>query len=183
MCFVDRENNVVGTGRSEGVLKGFSLNMLQANRYEFATDSTGAKQGLMFQFADRTEFDTDYTFISNEQLGSYRPLREDGIHEVVLSYSTVPADTSTTIVVKAKHKQNGKPFVGADTNDFLLTRNGSTLAQTVNESPDGTYTFTVTANTTNDDITTRLYDSSNNRAGIVLGDDVYKSAIVSTRVV
>jgi len=184
MCFVDRENNIMGTGQSENTFKGFSVGMLQGGKYEFATDSTGAKQSIMFQFTDRTEFDLDYVFISKEQLEPYRPLREDGIHEVVLSYASVPANASTEIVVKATMKQNGQPFTGAVQSNFLITRQGATITPSgFAESPNGTYTFTVTANSTNDVITSRLYDSSNNRAGIVLSDDVYKSAIVSTTVV
>lgn len=183
VLFVDRKGNILGTKSDNGSLKGFSLNMLQAMKLTFASDAAGQKEGIAFQLSTRDEFDTDYVFIQQLQLGSFKPQNLDGINEVVLSFNAIPADASTTIVIKAKNKQNQLPFVGASDTQFLLTKNGATLAQTGTETPDGTYTFTVAANATNDVITARLYDSVANAGVIKIDTDLYKSNIITATVV
>lgn len=179
--FIDRDNNILGTTATNGSLKGFSIGMLQNVPLSFASDTEAQKEGVAMQFTDRDELDEDYAFISGGQL-DFSPKRVDGIQEVGLAI-TAPADASTTIVVKATLKQNGKPFIGALTTDFIVTRNGATLAQTVTESPDGTYTFTVTANATNDVITVALYDTANTFAVVKVGSTLAQSKTVTTTVV
>lgn len=183
MLFVDRDGNILGTKSNSGNLKGFSLNYLQAMKLSFATDAVGQKEGIGFQLSTRAEVDINYIYISQSNLGTFYPQNLDGINEVVLTFDTVPVDASTTIVTKATLKQNGKPFVGAGETDFLLTREGATLIKTTAESPNGTYTHTVTANTLNDTITAQLYDTSESLSVITLDNDLYKSQEVSTVVV
>tara|TARA_R110002020_G_scaffold334555_3_gene549817 strand:+ start:8089 stop:9018 length:930 start_codon:yes stop_codon:yes gene_type:complete len=183
ILFVDRDGNILGTKANSGALKGFSLNMLQAMKLSFPSDSVGQKEGIAFQLATRREFDTDYVFISSGELGDYQPQNADGINEVVLSFDSVPTDTDTTLVVKAKNKQNANAFVGALTTDFLVTVDGVTESQTVAESPNGTYTFTVAGVSTGEAITVQLYDSSQNRAIILKDVDLYKSNIATTTVI
>lgn len=175
MLFVDKDNNILGTEAPDGSLRGFAVGMLQGDRLMWATDTTFQREGISFQFTDRNEVDDDYVFISNSELGTFKPSREDGVHEVVIDI-TAPSDTDTTIVLTAKLKQNKQVFSGAAETDFLLQENGATITTTgMTENPDGTYTFTIPAVATNDVITGQLYDSSNNRAGIVLDNEVYKS--------
>tara|TARA_R100000541_G_scaffold53092_2_gene60979 strand:+ start:106 stop:1032 length:927 start_codon:yes stop_codon:yes gene_type:complete len=183
VLFVDRDGNILGTKASSGNLKGFSLNMLQAMKLSFPTDSVGQKEGIGFQLSNRQELDTDYIYISSNLLDGFQPQMLDGINEVVLGFAQVPADGDTSLVVSAKLKQNQKPFKGADTADFLLTKDGSTLTQTVAETPDGTYTFTVAAVASNEVITSKLYDSSLNNSVINMDGDLFKSQEVSTIVV
>lgn len=185
VLFVDRDGNILGTESTNGSLKGFSLNMLQGMKLSFPTDSTGQKEGIYFQLSNRSEFDTGNIFISGQQLGSFSPQNLDGINEVVLSYDSVPTDGATSIVVNAKLKQNGQPFVGADDlGNWLLTLNNATLTPTgVTETTDGQYDFTVSAVSADDAITAALYDSSENRNVIELDSDLFKSNTVSTIVV
>lgn len=183
ILFVDRDGNILGTKAASGQLKGFSVGMLQGQRLMFPSDSTGQKEGIGFQFTDRGELDRDYVYIDHAEVSPFRPEKIEGINEVVLSYNAVPSDSGTSIVINAKMKQNGKPFTGALTGDFLLTNNGATLSQTVAESPSGTYTFTVAALNTNEVITARLYDTSGAVSVIVKDTDLYKSAIITTTVV
>jgi hypothetical protein len=181
--FVDRDGNILGTKASSGNLKGFSLNMLQAMKLSFPTDSVGQKEGIGFQLSNRQELDTDYIYISSNLLDGFQPQMLDGINEVVLGFAQVPADGDTSLVVSAKLKQNQKPFKGADTADFLLTKDGSTLTQTVAESPDGTYTFTVASLASNEVITSKLFDSVLNNSVINMDGDLFKSQEASTIVV
>ena len=183
VLFVDRDGNILGTKASSGNLKGFSLNMLQAMKLSFPTDSVGQKEGIGFQLSNRQELDTDYIYISSNLLDGFQPQMLDGINEVVLGFAQVPADGDTSLVVSAKLKQNQKPFKGADTADFLLTKDGSTLTQTVAESPDGTYTFTVASLASNEVITSKLFDSVLNNSVINMDGDLFKSQEASTIVV
>ena len=183
VLFVDRDGNILGTKASSGNLKGFSLNMLQAMKLSFPTDSVGQKEGIGFQLSNRQELDTDYIYISSNLLDGFQPQMLDGINEVVLGFAQVPADGDTSLVVSAKLKQNQKAFKGADTADFLLTKDGSTLTQTVAESPDGTYTFTVASLASNEVITSKLFDSVLNNSVINMDGDLFKSQEASTIVV
>ena len=183
VLFVDRDGNVLGTKATSGSLKGFSVGMLQAMKLSFPTDAVGQKEGIGFQLTNRMELDTNYIYIAQSQLGSYYPQNQDGINEVVLTYDSVPADAGTTIVVNAKSKQNQNAWVGGLTGDFLIQRDGVTESQTVVESPDGTYTFTVAALSANEVITVDLYDSVDNNEVIKKDTDLYKSAIATTTVV
>ena len=184
VLFVDRDGNILGTKADSGNLKGFSLNMLQAMKLSFPTDAVGQKEGIAFQLSNRRELDTNYVYISNDQLGSFQPQNLDGINEVVLSYNSVPADTDTTIVVDAKLKQNQQAFTGATISDLLYQVDGATVTPSgVVESPNGTYTATVTALATGEVVTTQLYDTANSRDVIVLDTDLYKSNTITTTVV
>ncbi len=182
MLFVDRDGNILGTKADSGALKGFSVGYLQGMKLSFPTDSEGQKEGLGFQLTERAELDKDNVYIAQSQLGTYRPEKEDGVNEVVLTYDSVPADGATTLVVNAVNKQNGQAWTGGLTGDFLVTRDGVTESQTVVEAS-GTYTFTVSAWATNEVVTIQLYDSSNSRAVILKDTDLYKSASISTTVV
>jgi len=183
VLFIDRDGNILGTKSASGNLKGFSLNMLQGMKLSFPTDAVGQKEGIGFQMSTRRELDTDYIYISADQLDGFQPQLIDGINEVVLAYDSVPADAATTIVVTAKLKQNQQAFTGALTTDFLILKDGVTESQTVVESPSGTYTFTVAALSTNEAIVTQLYDTANTRPIISLDSDLYKSNASSTVVV
>ena len=44
VLFVDRDGNILGTKSDSGSLKGFSLNMLQAMKLSFPSDSVGQKR-------------------------------------------------------------------------------------------------------------------------------------------
>lgn len=185
VLFVDRDGNILGTKSDSGSLKGFSLNMLQGMKLSFPTDSVGQKEGIGFQMSNRSELDKNYIFIQQTSLGSFYPQNLDGINEVVLSYPSVPTDGATSIVVDAKLKQNQQAFTGADdVSNFLVQNSGATITPSgVVESPNGRYTFTVTAVATNDVITTQLYDVAESRGVISLDNDPYKSNIATTIVI
>lgn len=176
MMFVDRDGNILGTKASDGSLKGFSVGMLQGSRLSFPSDATGQKEGIMFQLSNRAELDTNYVYVQQQQLGDYEPQNTDGINEVELTMA-VPADAATTIVVTAKSKNNQNAWIGGLTGDFQLKRDGVVESQSVVESPNGTYTFTVAAIAAAETWTAELYDTANTRSVILKDVDLYKSAI------
>jgi hypothetical protein len=174
IVFVDRDGNLLGTKASDGSLKGFSVGMLQGGKLAFPTDAVGQKESISFQFTVRKELDSDYIYIQQVQIDPFNPQNLDGVNEVVVA-GAVPADLATTWVVTAKSKQNQNAWVGGLTGDFELTRDGVVEAQTVVESPNGTYTFTVAAIAAAEVWTVRLYDTGNTREIILQDTDLYKS--------
>lgn len=184
VLFVDRDGNILGTKAASGALKGFSVGMLQAMKLSFPTDAVGQKEGIGFQLLNRKELDTDYVFIQQTNLGDFQPQNLDGINEVVLTYNTVPGDTDTSLIVDAKLKQNQQVFTGADdVANFLIQVDGATVTPSgVTESPDGTYTFTVSALAADEVVTTQVYDVTNSREAIELDNALYKSATIEVTV-
>ncbi|AKG94195.1 hypothetical protein AVT43_gp21 [Polaribacter phage P12002L] len=182
VLFVDQDGNVLGTVANDESLKGITTGMIDADGIGFATFSTSMMQGFTFQFLDPSEVDSDYFFISNKEL-DWKPQKQEGVNEVVLSYASTPADSGTTITVKAKLKQGGKPFTGAAFGDFIVKINGVTSNPTASSEVDGVYTLTISSISTNDVITVALYDNANNRSGISVDEDIFKSATISATVV
>jgi len=182
--FVDNENNILGTKASDGSLKGFSVGMLQAMRFSFATDTVGQKQGLTLQLTERSEVDSNYVYIQSDAIAPYEPKKQDGVNEVFLEFTAVPADTDTTISVKASLKQDGSVFTGAAYTDFLLTVDNVTGNPTAgnDSTTPGTYVLTVAAVSTNEVLGISLYDNSNNRTAIELANCLYKSNTASATV-
>ena len=174
ISFVDRDGNILGTTASDGSLKGFSVGMLQASKLSFPTDATGQKEGIMFQFSNRKELDSDYIYIAQAQVEPYNPQNQDGVNQVVLT-GEIPADAATTWAVTAKTKQNQNAWEGGLTTDFEIKRDGVVESQTVVEAPAGTYTFTIAAIVAAEVFTIDLYDTTNTRDIILQDVDLYQS--------
>jgi len=184
VTMIDRDGNILGTKASDGSLKGFTVGMLQASKFTFATDAVGQKEGFTLQLLERAEFDTNYVFIDNASL-DFNPNTIDGINEVVLAYGTAPADAETNLQVVAITKQDNAPFTGAGFADFLLTVNGVTGNPTAGDDSvlGGTYELTVAALATNEVLVIDLYDTANNNEVITLGGSLYKSLALEATVV
>lgn len=178
--FIDREGNVLGTKASDGGLKGFTVGMLQGTKFSWATDAQGEREGIMMQLLERSEFDNDFYFIDNANLQGYNPNRTDGVNELDVSYGVAPA-AGTSITVKVKRKQDGKPFTGLVFGDFLHTVNGATDNPTAGTDAvtAGTYVLTVTAYLLDDALSTRVYDNAGNNPAVLLAGDLYKSNVAS----
>jgi hypothetical protein len=183
VSLVDTDSNILGTLAGDGSVKGFSAGMIQVSKYTWGTGSAGSKQGLNVQLSDPDELDDSFSFISGKSLAPYKPKNADGVNEIVLSYSTAPANAATSLVVKAIIKQGGGAFKGALVTDFLYTVDGATEVPTLLSEADGVYTFTVTALSTNGILTLGLYNSVDNRAAVELDNAVYKSNTLAATVV
>lgn len=183
VSLVDTDSNILGTLAGDGSVKGFSAGMIQVSKYTWGTGSAGSKQGLNVQLSDPDELDDSFSFISGKSLAPYKPKNADGVNEIVLSYSTTPANAATSLVVKAIIKQGGGAFKGALVTDFLYTVDGATEVPTLLSEADGVYTFTVTALSTNGILTLGLYNSVDNRAAVELDNAVYKSNTLTATVV
>lgn len=184
MIFVDVNGNILGTKATDGNLKGFTCGMVHQTKITWATDSTAQREGLMFQFTVRNEFDRDYVYIQASGL-DFAPETLDGANEIVLELTT-PTNTSTTATVKATRKQDGAAFTGAAYTDFLFQADGVTQNPTAGDDSAvaGTYQLTgFTAWSTGEVVTVQLYDNSNSRSIINLSTVLYKSNIETETVV
>jgi len=183
VSLIDSDNNILGTLAEDGSVKGFSAGMVQVSKYTFATGSAGSKQGLNVQLTEPDELDDLFSFLSGKSLAPYKPKNADGINEVVLTYSTAPADSATSLVVKAKIKQGGGAFTGALIGNFLYKVNSATVTPSVFSETSGTYTLTVTSLATNQVLTLSLYDVSGSKSVIELDNTLYKSNNLTATVI
>jgi hypothetical protein len=184
VIFWDREGSALGTKSADGSLKGLTVGMIQASRLSWATDAQGLRNGLAFQLLERSEIDTNYVYISSDNL-DFNPNMVDGINETVVSFASVPVDASTSITLKVITKQDSKPLTGALFSDFIVKRDGVTANPTAGDDSvtPGTYVLTTTINSTNEKLAAGLYDNAENREVIAFGDDLYKSNTATTTVV
>ncbi len=185
VVLVDREGNMFGTTSNTGKLKGFTVGMLQASKLKFGDDTTQQREQIMMQLLNRNEVDKNYIYIDNGQLeDGFDPTAVDGINEVVLSYRAAPANTDTTLQIKAVRKQDGKPVEGLVFGDFRFIENGTTSNPTgATEPTPGNYDLTVAALATNDVITLELYDTGNNNVVLNKTNVLYKSNTLAATVV
>lgn len=182
--FVDRDGNILGTVASDGSLKGFTLGMFQAMGLDWATDTTGQKEGAELQMTERDELDTSYVYIQRDQL-TFNPNLIVGVNEVVVSFVGTPADAAVEITIKAIRKQDGAAFTGLPFANWLLKVDGVTGNPTAGDDSvlAGTYVLTVAALSADEVLAINVYDNVNNRPGVVLSGDTYKSNTVTATVV
>ncbi len=176
--FVDVSGNILGTKSLTGSLKGFTLGMVRSKKLTWGSDTAAQREGLMIQLLERIEVDKDWYFVQAEQL-NFTPTSIDGVNEVEVQMSVPSAGTEIT--AKLVSKVGGKPFTGVPFASFLSTKNGVTSNPTAGDdtATGGTYVLTVPSFATNDVITLRLYDNSNNRAVIDLDNSLWKSNVDS----
>jgi len=183
VTLIDRDGNILGTSVTGG-FKGFTLGMLHKQKFSWATDAQGEREGIAMQLLERDEFDADKTFIQRKQL-DFNPNRIDGVNELVVTYAAVPTDSETTITLDVKTKMDNKPFTGLTFSDFLVTVDGATSNPTAGDdsAKAGTYVLTVAALSTNESIASRVYDNQGNKPVVALDTDLYKSNIATAVVV
>ena len=165
----DVESNIFMTQTKSGEPKGFTLGMFENGKYMGSNGTDASSQTISMQLINRSEVDERMAWVSGSSWDAdYEEMT--GVNEVLVSIDPV-ADASTTISVSAYLLDKTHPVEGLLTGDFVLTRNGVVLSQTVAyNSTTKKYVFTVTANTAADVVTASLN-------GIVLTtlDVLYKS--------
>jgi len=160
VAFVDRDGNILGTKSAAGKFKGFSVGMLQSDRLEFATDSVGQKEGIMFQLLERAELDDDFIFIQRSQL-SYNPNKVEGVNEIELSYPSGLA-AGTSLTVKAVLKTDGSAFAGLPASNWAVSVDGAVETPTGDDSAvDGTYVLTIGSVTAGSIVAVETVDGNN----------------------
>lgn len=171
-------DGVYGTSTTGGGLTGFTTGMMQPAKLTIGSNSAGQKEGIMFQFLDRAELDQDFAFISDSSAR-----KQKGVTQIELSLVNAPADTDTTLTVKAVLAQDKSiAFTGVDYQKFLVTAAGVTANPTAGDdsATEGTYVLTVGALVAAQEGSVKLFDNSGNTSVVKGADgDYYKSNLLT----
>lgn len=178
----DAEGKLIGTFADDGTsLKGYKLGTHQVELPEGQFDSNSTLQVFKLQLLDSSEV---YNYAIKYADDSFNANNISPVNEIKLELTT-PANSDTSVTVKASYKQGGEVFPSAAYTQWNVKVNGVTTNPTGGDdsTTSGTYVLTgITALSTTDVVTISLYDNANNRAGISIGGYLFKSATVSKTV-
>jgi hypothetical protein len=163
---VDYDGNIVGISNiSENRLYPIKLDKqsIDANLI-FATDSTKQKLSLTFAWDDSEKDEEVYMLVADEDF-TFDALAAKGLLDIYSEYSSI----STTGFVAELYGQYGSRkslitdsgLVAIDFTLYNVTTSAAIVITSVTESPDGTYTFVIPAQTSADVL--RLTPSKNGR--------------------
>lgn len=157
---VDTDGNILGNGEESGKLFPFKVDSeTWSINYIKTTDTTKAKLQLMFTYS-KDEMDENIKMITATETSiDVKDLR--GLLDVnaaaATSISTTGFVTSLTYDYgSAVTAQNFKGAVLADFDLYNETSTSTVVITSVTESPDGTYTFVIPAQTSSDILTLNL---------------------------
>jgi len=179
MLVVDGTGKVMGTLAQDGEsLKGFTLGIHQVELLEGILAKNTAREIFKVQLLETAEMSNPAIKYADDD---FNGLNASPVNEIKIVLTT-PSDSDTSINVVASYKQGGEVFTGASFGQWNVKINGVTANPTGGDDSvaSGTYVLTgITAISTGDVVSVSLYDNANNRAGIVVGGFIYKSATVS----
>lgn len=184
MLAIDSVGKLMGTVASDGTsLKGFTLGVHQVEMLEGILATNTAKESFKIQLTETSEMSNP---AFKDVDANFNGLNVVPVNEVVVEFAVAPSDTDTTVTIKAKRKQDGKPFTGALFSDFLIKNGTTTINPTGGDDSvtAGTYVLTgLTAVATSDVISAALYDNAASASAITVDGDLFKSMTISKTVV
>lgn len=173
---------------SDGSLTGFTAGQTTAMMTVPATASETEKKSVVFQLTDRNQIDSSYLVVLASSLFPISDVK--GVNGVNFTFEDAnglvpPADGETTLKVKAVLSNgNSGGIEGMEVADFLYVNNGATIVVTgVVDDGNGFYTLTVPALSSSDIISLETFDGSVNKNVIILGDNLYRSNVLTATVV
>lgn len=176
----DVEDVMWFTQNLAGDVKGFSLGMHESGKYMGQDGTNKASQTLMLQLTERNEVDERMAWLKPLD---FTPNDLDGANDVIIVID--PITTASTTIVFTPTLIDGSHLVeGLILANLRVTRNGITLTPSAISYATnmGKVTLTVSANTTADIVTIKLYDAIIPANTILSLDTLYKSN-VATKVV
>lgn len=186
LLLFDEDGNQLHVTKSSGGIGGFAAGRFSVSPIQFKNGTNSMKTRLTVQFTKTAQFNNDIGFIGSDQM-TFNPDEIDGINQCRLSIPNAPADTDTTVVVKAVLDKDGTTFVsGLVQDDFIVKVNGTTvvISALTENSADKTYTLTIPALSSTQTVLVSMYDNSESTAVTQVGaepDDVlYQAKDVST---
>ncbi len=191
IIFFDEDGNQLHVTTSSGGVRGFTTGRFSVSPIQFKNGTNSLKTRLTVQFTKTAQFNKDIGFIGESDL-PFNPDEIEGVNQVRLSVPSAPANSATTIVVKAVLDKDGSTFpagFAADGSDFLVKVDGSTVAVSAAaaDATAKTYTLTVPTLSTGNVVTIGLYDAGLPSTVIEVGtspDDIlYQAKDASTTVV
>ena len=181
---IDSTGKMMGTVASDGTsAKGFTLGVHQVEMLEGILATNTAKESFKIQLTETSEMSNP---AFKDVDADFNGLNVVPVNEVVLEWGVIPSDTDTSVTIKAKRFQDGKPFTGATFEQFIIKNGTTTINPTGGDDSvtAGTYVLTgITAVATSDIISAQVWDNTNQVAGIEVDGDLYKSSAITKTVV
>ena len=133
-------------------------------------------KSLLVQFLNRLQWDRNYGILEQSSL-DFSPNEVPAINGVHIEFVTAPSDGDTTLVVSVHlNSDHNSKVVGLAVADFMVKAVGSSVVvSAVSESPDGTYTLTIPAIATGNNIEVGLWDSTLNTEVALSSDDLFRA--------
>ena len=173
---VDAQGNLIGDGGVSGYLAPISINKSTVDiRTIFTTDTTTAKVQLGFQWT-KTVSDSDIRMLVASDFDSSTDLLDlNGLIDLYGEAATSISTTGFSMKINTFYGSLANPVVasGLSSSDFEIyneTTTSTVSISTMTESPNGTYAFTYSAQTSADVLQLRIasgtdgYDDTNLRS-------------------
>lgn len=170
--FIDSAGNMLMTeGSQPGKTRGFLASRTHRGKLILQSPGVGMKQSLEFQLANTYELEDNFVMRFQSSLG-FDPRLVEGVVQTHLEFNAVPADTDTTITVKALVDRGRSTNIAGltDTANWEVTNDGTIVTVSNVALANDVYTLTIPAVATDNVITVRLNGVVN-----VVGDALYRS--------
>jgi len=182
----DDEGNIKIAVNSNGDYVGFTAGQeIAEGTMEKVQGGDPESKAFTVQFLNTKQFDLNYAVITSAELGF--DLNEyEGANPVNLSFSAVPANLETTLVMKAVLAADNDTFVeGTAITNYRVLVDGvpNTVTGVADDVANKTVTLTVTAVTTGAVVTVEFWDATAVKPIIILSEVIYSSEQVSETVV
>ncbi len=160
----DTDGNWMVATNSDGTYGGFTAGHSTPELKKMKVQGGDAEsRSLLIQYLDRLQFDSNYAILHQDQL-DFVPSEVPVVNGCHFEFVSAPSDTDTTLVISAHlNSDHTTTVVGLDTTEFSVLVDGVTNPVTgVVESPEGTYTLTVTAVATGEVLLVETFHGATN---------------------
>ncbi|RLA04914.1 MAG: hypothetical protein DRQ47_02480 [Gammaproteobacteria bacterium] len=175
-------NWMLATANNGEDFKGFTAGQVVAEmRKTKVQGGDPESKSITVQFLDRLQWDRNYAILHQDFL-DFVPQEVPTINGIDLKIIGIPAEAATTIVVEAPLASDEvTPVIGLIKEDFQVTINGTAETPTdAVESPNGTYTLTITALVALDVITVNTWNTTVPNSVVNSNDVLYRARAIDT---
>jgi hypothetical protein len=180
----DESGNWLVTNNSDGSYGGFTAGHITPELTKRSVQGGDAEmKSLLVQFTKRLQWDINYSVLHADELDFYA---EDvpAVNGIDLDFTAAPSNSDTTLTLTAVlNSDNDTKVIGLEAANFIFKVANATITPAVVESPDGTYSLTVSELNTGDAISVGLWDSSLNTDVTDLSDVLYRATPILTATV
>lgn len=178
----DVKNDLFCASNSDSSIRGLDAGMISIGKYGIGKDNSQ----MMTVQINRTDFDDNVSWITNEELGFSASQELDGFNDIeLLIVAPVVGSTTIKFIATAKAANKNVALEGLVLSDLLLKIQGAIVTPTTLTplTVAGEYTLTVPAQVIGNVITLQLYDPTLIANVIDLDGVLYKSNIANTVVI
>lgn len=180
----DEAGNWILSTNADGSFGGFTAGHITPELTKRKVQGGDSEmKSLLIQFTNRLQWDVNYCVLNAGQLTFYA---EDvpSVNGVDLDFTVAPSNSDTTLTLTALlNSDHDTKVTGLLAANFIVKVANVTVTPTVVESPDGTYTLTISALSTGNEVSVGLWDSSLNVDVTNLTDVLYRATPLLTATV